>query len=196
MIYGGIDYSLNCPCLCIYDDSLGEFSHDTCEYYFQQHSVSEKEKERRLELKLKNIHPSVQYEWKDDYHRFFGLADYFLSILIQYGVSIVAMENYSLGSTGKVFNIAECTAALKQFMMLTGIKFYMFPPTYVKRTFSGKGNADKEKMGIAYNEKYNINISQLFQKSDYWDSPVSDIIDSHAMLYTYFYGDDNKKYGI
>ena len=121
MIYGGIDYSLNCPCLCIYDDSLGEFSHDTCEYYFQQHSVSEKEKERRLELKLKNIHPSVQYEWKDDHHRFFGLADYFLSILIQYGVSIVAMENYSLGSTGKVFNIAECTAALKQFMMLTAL---------------------------------------------------------------------------
>lgn len=196
MIYGGIDYSLNCPCVCIYDSSLGKLSHDTCQYYFQQHNVSQKEKERRDSLKLKNIHPSEQYEWLDDYHRYFGLADYFLSILIQYNVSIVAMENYSLGSHGKVFNIAECTSALKQFMMLTGIKFYTFPPTYVKRTFSGKGNADKMMMGEVYKQKYNVDISLLFDKQNCWDSPMSDVIDSHAMLYTYFNGDDNKKYGL
>lgn len=195
MIYGGIDYSISCPSLCIYDDRLGEFSHSTCKYYFQQHNVSDKERERRRELKLENIHPSVQYKWTDDYHRFFGLADWFLSILIQYRVEVVAMEDYALNAQGKVFNIAECTSFLKNFMMLTGIKFYTFPPCYVKKTFAGRGNAMKEDMGREYERKYGVNISSLFEKDDDWGSPISDIVDSHAMLYTYFNGVDNLKYG-
>ena len=196
MIYGGIDYSISCPSLCIYDDSLGAFSHNTCKYYFQQHNVSDREIERRRELKLENIYPSVQYKWTDDYHRFFGLADWFLSILIQYRVEVVAMEDYALGAQGKVFNIAECTGILKQLMMLTNIKFYTFPPTYVKKTFAGKGNANKEDMGHEYKNKYGVDISSLFEKDEDWGSPISDIVDSHAMLYTYFHGNDNLKYGI
>ena len=196
MIYGGIDYSITCPSLCIYDDSLGAFSHNTCKYYFQQHNVSDREVERRRELKLENIYPSVQYKWKDDYHRFFGLADWFLSILIQYRVEVVAMEDYAFGAQGKVFNIAECTSFLKNFMMLTGIKFYTFPPCYVKKTFTGKGNALKEDMGAEYKKKYGVDVSSLLEKQDDWGSPISDIVDSHAMLYTYFNGMDNLKYGI
>lgn len=194
MIYCGIDYSISSPSLCIYDDSKGKLSHSSCEYYFCQHNVSDKEQERRLELKMGNIHPARQYKWKDDYHRFFGLADWALSILIQYRVEVVAMEDYALGAQGKVFNIAECTGILKQMMMLTGIKFYAFPPCYVKKTFSGKGNALKEDMGRAYKNLYGVNISSLFEKDDNWDSPISDIVDSHAMLYTYFNGIDNGKY--
>lgn len=194
MIYCGIDYSISCPSLCIYDDAKGEFTHKNCEYYFQQYGVSDREIERRRELKLDNIHPSVQYKWKDDYHRFFSLADWALSILIQYRVKVVAMEDYALGAQGRVFNIAECTSILKQMMMLTGIKFHTFPPCYVKKTFTGKGNATKDIMGMAYYEKYGINVSSLFEKDDNWDSPISDIVDSHAMLYTYFNGIDNKKY--
>lgn len=196
MIYGGIDYSISCPSLCIYDDSLGALSHSTCKYYFQQHNVSDREIERRRDLKLDNIHPSVQYKWKDDHHRFFGLADWFLSILIQHRVEVVAMEDYALGAQGKVFNIAECTGVLKQFMMLTGIKFYTFPPCYVKKTFTGKGNALKEDMGHEYKNKYGVDVSSLFEKDEDWGSPISDIVDSHAMLYTYFNGNDNLKYGI
>ena len=182
MIYGGIDYSISCPSLCIYDDSLGVLSHNTCKYYFQQHNVSDREVERRRDLKLDNIHPSVQYKWKDDHHRFFGLADWFLSILIQHRVEVVAMEDYALGAQGKVFNIAECTGVLKQFMMLTGIKFYTFPPCYVKKTFTGKGNALKEDMGHEYKNKYGVDVSSLFEKDEDWGSPISDIVDSHAML--------------
>ena len=77
---------------------------------------------------------------------------------------------------------------------MTGIKFYTFPPCYVKKTFSGKGNAVKENMGMAYKQKYGVDISVLFEKDGSWDSPMSDIVDSHAMLYTYFNGLDNVKY--
>ena len=74
--------------------------HDTCHYYFSQKGVSKKEKERRRLLGLSNIHSSVQYEWKDNTSRYIGLADWFLAIMVQYGVEKVAMENYALRSNG------------------------------------------------------------------------------------------------
>lgn len=186
MVYGGIDYSINCPCICIYDDSKGNFSHSTSEYYFYQHNVSKKEQERWETLNLENIHPVAQMEWNDNTSRYLALADFFLSILLQYDVKIVAMEDYAMGANGRVFNIAECTGYLKQMMMLVGIEFHPFAPTLVKRVFSGKGNADKEFMVKTYGMRYSQSIPDIFGKHGYFESPVSDIVDSHAMLFTYF----------
>ena len=188
MVYAGIDYSINCPCVCIYNDDDGKFNHDNCTYFFQQNNVSKKEIERRNNLNLKNIRCSNQYKWKNNYARYLALADYFISILIQYDVSVVAMEDYALNGSGKVFNIAECTYTIKNLMFLCGIKVYTYPPTYVKRIFTTKGNADKDLMCSCYTMRYNVNIPNMFE-CDNTDSPVSDIIDSHAMLYAYFNGD-------
>ena len=186
MIYGGIDYSITCPCLCIYNDKDGAFSHDTCTYFFQK---SSKAKIQSKDPRLQNINPSIQYSWKNDQYRFLALADYFLSILIQYDVKVVAMEGYAMAAKGKVFDIAECTSSLKQFMALTGIEFVTFPPPYVKRIFSGKGNASKEEMCDEYLRKYGVDISSILNGK--YSSPVSDIVDSHAMLFTLFNGDKN-----
>lgn len=185
MVYGGIDYSLNCPCLCVYDDSTGEFNHENCLYFFQQNGISEREQERRKNIKYKNIFSSVQYKWTDNYHRFYGLADWFLSILIQYDVKIIGMEDYSMGSNGRITDIVECTSILKYMMTLTNIEFHQYAPTLVKKCFSKNGRADKDMMCAAYKMRYNVDISELFEKPGYYGSPVSDIVDSHAMLYTY-----------
>lgn len=192
MVYAGIDYSINCPCICIYDSDAGELNHDTSLYFFSQYGVSKKEEMRRHELDVKNIFPSVQYKWKDTYSRYLGLADYFLSLMIQYDVSVVSMEDYSLGSKGRVFNIAECTAILKNLMLMSGIRFYAFPPMYVKKIFSKKGNADKEYMITSYAMRYGVDISSIFGKTGHTESPISDIVDSHAMLYTLLNGDIEK----
>lgn len=93
------------------------------------------------------------------------------------------------GAMGKIFNIAECTQTLKILMRMVGIDFVVFPPTYVKRVFCGVGNGDKDEMCAAYKDKYGVSISELFKKEELTDSPISDIVDSHAMLYTLFHGD-------
>lgn len=188
MYLAGIDYSINCPCICIYNTDF-EYIHENCEYYFCQNNVSSKELIRRKSLLLKNIHCSYQYTWTNTYYRYLVLADYFLSILLQYSVSHVAMEDYALGASGRVFDIAECTGILKHLMTLSGIEFSVYSPSLVKKTFSSKGNANKEYMVKAYQEKYDVSIPELFEKSDYYESPVSDIVDSHAMLYTYLKGE-------
>lgn len=185
MIYGGIDYSLNCPALCVYDDDDGDFSHSTCRYWFNQNNVSKKEEMMRKNWDVPNIFPQSQWHIEEPMERYFVLADWFISILVLEGVKIVAMEDYALGASGLVFNIAECTGTLKMLMHSIGIEVHKYPPTAVKKTFTGKGNADKDKMVEAYFDKYGVSMPDLLHRKGS-ASPVSDVVDSHAMLYHYF----------
>ena len=185
MVYGGIDYSINCPALCIYDDDDGPFEHRTCRYWFNQNNISKKEELLRREWDVPNIFPQVQYKIDCPEERYFVLADWFISIMVLEDVKVVAMEDYALGASGLVFNIAECTGILKTLMHSIGIEFHKYPPTAVKKTFTGKGNADKDAMVKAYREKYDIDMMDMLHRKN-TSSPVSDVVDAHAMLYHYF----------
>jgi len=190
MVYAGIDYSLNCPAMCIYNSDDGDFSHQNCRYYFNQRNLSQKEQLLRKSWDIPNIFPNTQFDIDDYIPRYTLLADWFISILVLEGAKIVAMEDYALGAQGKVFNIAECTYALKSLMYSIGLEVHRFPPTLVKKHFTGKGNANKDLMVENYDLKYNIDIKSILCKNTS-DSPVSDIVDSHAMLYAYF--EENKE---
>lgn len=192
MVYAGIDYSLNCPAMCIYNSDDGEFCHQNCRYYFNQNNVSYKEQLIRKSWDIKNIIPHTQYEIEDYITRYAVLADWVISILILENVSIVAMEDYALGAQGKVFNIAECTMMLKLYMDMVGLEVHRYSPTLVKKCFCGKGNANKDLMIEKYDSIYNIDIKGILCKNTS-DSPVSDIVDSHAMLYTYFKEKENDR---
>lgn len=190
MIYAGIDYSLNCPAMCIYNSDDGDFSHQNCRYYYNQNNISHKEQLLFKVWDIPNIYPKEQYHITEYIPRYIILADWFISILMLENVSIVAMEDYAIAAQGKVFNIAECTMILKSLMFSIGLNVYRFPPTTVKKYFCGKGNANKDLMVEAYNQKYNVDIMNILNKKSS-DSPVSDIVDSHAMLYTYFKEQEN-----
>lgn len=185
MVYGGIDYSINCPALCVYDDDDGPFSHETCRYWFNQNNISKKEEMLRKAWDVPNIYPQTQFKIEAPEERYFVLADWFISILVLEGVKVVAMEDYALGASGLVFNIAECTGILKTLMHSVGIEVHKYAPTAVKKSFCGKGNAGKDLMVAAYKDKYNVSMENLLHKTGV-GSPVSDVVDSHAMLYHHF----------
>ena len=67
----------------------------------------------------------------------------------------------------------------------TGIEIHKYAPTAVKKSFCGKGNAGKDLMVAAYKDKYNVSMEDLLHKTGV-GSPVSDVVDSHAMLYHHF----------
>lgn len=191
----GIDYSINCPSVCIYDDTK-ELNHENCLFFVNQHGTSKKERKRRENLGLKNIFFNYQYDWTDNYSRYFALADWVLSILIQYDVKIVCLEDYAIHAQGLIFNIAEATGILRNLLHLSGFTLYTWPPTLVKKVFTTKGNAQKATMCMYYDMKYNVSICDLFDKKAYYDSPVSDIVDSHAMIYTYYNVPDREQYKV
>lgn len=188
MIIAGIDYSLNCPSICIYDTLLGPLCHNTSIYYINQSNVTIKETSRRhLEASnWINVNISMHYEFKDCIGRFQALADWSSSIIVLHNVDLVILEDYAMGAKGLIFNIAEATGILKQHLYLLNKKFITVSPSKSKKSFTGKGNSNKEAMIHEYNSKYNVDIAELLGfKKEFTSSPISDIVDSHALIHTY-----------
>lgn len=181
----GIDYSISCPCLCVYTDNK-PLSFENVSFYFNQESITKKEQSRRKTLEFPNIFWSERFLTSNDEQRYYYLADWALSICLERHIDIAILEAYALGAQGRVFNIAEATGLLKHYLFRTGIQIVTYPPTFNKKSFSGKGNANKEKMIDTFNQKNKINIAEsMGYKSDYFGSPISDIVDSYSLIDTF-----------
>lgn len=122
-------------------------------------------------------------EWGCAEQRYDYLSETFMSVMSSNREIPVFIEGYSMGSKGKVFNLAENMGLLKWKMWKDGIKFTEVPPTVLKKHATGKGNADKAKMYETYQEKTGIDLRYLLytsrgRKAPAIGSPLSDIVDS------------------
>lgn len=169
MFLAGIDYSMNSPGICVYDTSK-ELIFKNCEFFVYSNTKVKLEK-------FKNITIVKQKEFTSNEERFSLVSDWACDIISKYNVKNVGIEGYSYGSkSNRIFDIGENGGVLKHKLWKMGIDFKIFTPGQVKKTFSGKGNSNKEAMAEALNRTENIILS------DKSDSPISDIIDSYAIL--------------
>lgn len=169
--YCGIDYSMSCPAITIGTKS----DYTKCKSFFY---TKKKKHEGKFDT---NIFGMMELPYESQMERFHNIAEWTISILKEFKVSEACIEGYSMGSKGNVFNIGENTGIMKHVLWTNNINFYTPAPTQVKKEFSGKGNANKIIMHESFVEKTGINISSIFQqKPD--SNPVSDIVDSYAML--------------
>lgn len=100
----------------------------------------------------------------------------------------VGIEDYSMGSRGKVFHIAENTAILKYLLTKKGVPYRTYPPTVIKK-FAIKGNADKSLMYAAYIKDTGSDLrTRLSYTGKKVGSPISDIVDSYFIA-KYLYRD-------
>ena len=86
------------------------------------------------------------------------------------------LEDYSFGSKGRVFHIAENTGLLKHKLFKAGIPFIVVAPTTVKKFATGKGNANKEKMYECFTEQTGVDLRKQLDTTV--EHPISDIIDA------------------
>ena len=186
MILAGIDYSINCPSICVYNTESGPLCFENCNFYFNQEYVTKKESKRRTEINFQNIFWSPRFLTNTPEERYYMLADWATSIILENKVSVAVFEAYALHAQGKVFNIAEATGLLKHYLFRNGIQLVLIPPTENKKSFSGKGNANKQLMIETFNQKNGINISEHFGYDSFFTgSPISDIVDSYTLIDTY-----------
>lgn len=171
MIIAGIDYSMTSPALCVYNTESGEFSFDNCTFYFLTQS-------KKYEIDTENIH-GMLFEYDNEMQRYDTISSYFLDRIMENEVDKVYMEDYSMGSKGRVFHIAENTGVLKYRMWSFGIPFQTIPPTVIKKFASGKGNANKERMQEVFEEHNEVKLKQLFNMTDKQWNPSSDLIDAY-----------------
>lgn len=186
MVLAGIDYSISCPSICIHNTESGPLSFENCCFYFNQESITKKEASRRESLSFPNIFWSPRFLTDNPELRYYYLVDWALSICLESNVSVAILEAYALGAKGLIFNIAEATGILKHYFFRNGIQLILIPPTENKKSFSGKGNANKQLMIETFNQKNGINISKHFgYDSIFTGSPISDIVDSYSLIDTY-----------
>jgi Holliday junction resolvasome RuvABC endonuclease subunit len=165
----GIDYSLTSPAMCV----MVEPNINKCVFYYLTSSS-------KLVGTFKNAIGVLHKEYYTEQERYDNIAEFFLNkIPVDKGVPNIFIEDYSFGSTGKVFHIAENAGLLKYKFWEVGYKFDTVAPTTVKKFATGKGNSDKSKMYETFCNETGENYNMLLNKNLTLGSPVTDIVDSY-----------------
>ena len=169
MIVVGIDYSLTSPAVCVSRDKT--FSNSYFYYLNDRKSV---------QGKFHNILGDQHEEYLTDQERYENIASWVLTILADFKKEdvVILIEDYSFGSKGKVFNLAENCGILKYMLYKAGYKFFTVPPTVVKKSATGKGNATKEKMYEAFVNETGIDLHNIISPTTKLGSPTTDIVDA------------------
>ena len=173
MAIAGIDYSMTTPAICVFDDWNGNFHSSHC--YFRSNLA-------RFECFVdKNIVGENHNQFTCDQDRYDDIAEWAMKILTNHNVTSVFLEGYSFGSMGKVFNIAENTAILKDRIWDHEIDFDVIAPSAIKKFETGKGNANKDVMYTAFSdENPSIKLKDILTpRASKAISPVSDIVDAY-----------------
>lgn len=171
MTFVGIDYSLTSPCVCIGRDKV--FDH--CFFHYLTDN-------KKHVGKVHNILGDEHDEYLYDSQRYENIASWVLGALPPPSDDVhILIEDYSYGSKGKVFHIAENCGLLKYLLWKEGYKYTTVAPTVVKKYATGKGNADKQKMYEAFYENTQLDLISVFSKTGRLTSPVTDIVDAYYL---------------
>lgn len=170
----GIDYSLTSPCVCISRDKTFSNSYF---YYLNDR--------KNTQGVFHNIFAEGHDEYLIDQQRYENIASWVTGILSNFDKKEISIliEDYSFGSKGRVFNLAENCGILKYVLYKQGYKFFTVPPTVIKKYATGKGNATKEKMYEAFVRDTQgdlpfTDLHNIISPTTKLGSPTTDIVDA------------------
>jgi hypothetical protein len=168
----GIDYSITCPCLCLFDERK-EFKFNNCFFYYLTNT------KKYADKIAPNITGESFQEYVQDVDRFDTISQWATNLCI--GAADVGMEGYAYGAKGRVFNLAENMGLLKYKLYKHAIPVTIIEPAKVKKCATGKGNADKQVMYDTFSKETNTNLLSVFNQKTL-SNPVTDVIDSYYVL--------------
>ena len=185
----GIDYSLSSPGVCV-NTSEEEFRYEDCKFYYLTNT---KKYEGTFKEKMAFGTSAVEYigaphrPYSSEPERYNNIANWAIDIIKLYGDAktginrinpTIQIEDYSFGSTGRVFHIAENLGLLKYKLKIEcGWDYTLLAPSVIKKFATDKGNANKEMMLGAFQEDTGVNLGELFDSSA--KSPITDVADAY-----------------
>ena len=187
----GIDYSLSSPGICV-NTSEGEFKYEDCTFYFLTNTKKYDATFCRPFVTNVRYIGTSHKPYTSEPERYSQIADWVVDIIKKHtkeyqtkhgyfywpGDAPIQIEDYSYGSTGRVFHIAENLGLLKyKLKMECGWDYNLIPPSVIKKFATGKGNANKELMIDAFEKDTGTNLAQVFDTTS--KSPVSDVADAY-----------------
>ena len=180
----GIDYSLSSPGVCV-NTSEGEFRYEDCTFYFltktKKYDATFKENIAFGKSAVEFVGSPHQL-YTSEPERYNQISDWVIDIINSYVFwqekPIIQIEDYSYGSTGRVFHIAENLGLLKyKLKMECGWDYTLLPPSVIKKFATDKGNANKELMLEAFEKDTGVNLELLFDTKS--KSPITDVADAY-----------------
>lgn len=188
MIYVGVDYSITCPAVCVH--SGDEWDNENVSWYLLSKF------EKNVSGKCINFVPFPE-TWETETERFLNLSKVVSSVFSKHSPENVKImfEDYSFGSKGRVFHIAEATGISKLWLHTHGFSWETFAPTSLKKWATGKGNAKKPEMCENFEEMYGKSVWDFWSKKRLPknpNSPLSDMVDSY-FLCRYLFSLDKSK---
>lgn len=182
MRLAGIDYSLTSPAICAFKGT--EFNLKDCRFSF----LTFENKYEVSDFKFKSFVMEKGLSYPERYDFISNWVIYFLKTN---RIKVAFLEDYSYGSQGKVFHIAENGGVLKDKLWKAGIEYHLIPPTVIKKHATGKGNSNKEIMEQFFLKETNFNVRDYLGMPEKSFNPSSDIIDSYYICkYGAYYLDD------
>ncbi len=168
----GVDYSISCPCLCLYDERR-EFKFENCFFYYLTNT------KKFADKILPNITGESFQDYVADVDRFDTISDWAINLCL--GASDVAIEGYAFNATGRIFNLAENMGIFKHKLYKAGIPVTIIEPSKAKKIATGKGNADKNLMYQCFSKETNTDLMLTFQQKTL-SNPITDIVDSYFIV--------------
>lgn len=162
----GIDYAMGCPAICGYTG--GEFNFENCTFHYLI--------DKKNPPFANNIIGDTKPDYVSQEERFDWISTWALSQVLCYNPDLVVLEDYSFGSRGRVFHIAENTGLLKHKLFKTNTPFIVVAPTKIKKFATNKGNANKDLMYEKFTEQEGIDLKKELDTEV--EHPISDIVDS------------------
>lgn len=169
----GVDLSLTSPAVCVFSGS--EFKVDACDFFY----LTDKKKYELFIPGTSTISGELFKPYNCEQQRYDNIANWVLNLATRNAATHVFIEDYSFGSTGRVFNIAENCGLVKHKLWSAGIAFTTIPPTVIKKHATGKGNSNKEVLQDHFSQKTGLDIKALLGMTEKQWNPSSDIIDSY-----------------
>lgn len=179
----GIDYSMNCPAITVYDTKLKKHF-----YHFFYN------KPKHTGHKGHNIYGVLAPEYSSPEERYDNLSEWAICVLKKHNVSIAGIESISFGSKGLIVNLGENIGVLKNKIWSNGIDIKHFSPQTVKkvarsilpedqqRDHEGKlHNMDKKRMVEHFFKETHIPLWDVFGLGED-KNPLQDIADSYFIL--------------
>ena len=189
----GIDYSLSSPGVCV-NTSEEEFRYEDCKFYYLTNTkkyVGTFKEQMAFGTSAVEYIGTPHKPYSSEPERYNNIANWAIDIInspfnswphnrvaIDSSNPIIQIEDYSFGSTGRVFHIAENLGLLKYKLKIEcGWDYTLLAPSVIKKFATDKGNANKELMLGAFQEDTGVNLELLLDSSV--KSPITDIADAY-----------------
>ena len=166
----GIDYSITGPAICTYTGFLGDFCFQQCRIFYL---TKTKKYEGHFKPNIKGM-PFLDYTSEEE--RFDQISAWANRKVKT--VKNILLEDYAFAATGRVYHIGENTGLLKHKLWANKKNFVTIAPTALKKFATGKGNASKDGMYLAFVKETGINLKMVLGQTEKSQNPSSDIIDA------------------